>query len=58
MSICDKICKVDDSNTFCVGCGRNLEEIKEWFTADKERKVEIAALARSRSKKLKEKLFL
>lgn len=58
MSICDKICKVDDSNTFCVGCGRTLEEITEWFTADKERKVEIAALARSRSKKLKEKLFL
>ena len=58
MSICDKICKVDDSNTFCVGCGRTLEEITEWFTAGKERKVEIAALARSRSKKLKEKLFL
>jgi predicted Fe-S protein YdhL (DUF1289 family) len=53
MSICNKICKVDDSNTFCVGCGRTLEEITEWFTAEKERKMEIAVLARKRTKSLK-----
>ena len=57
MSICQKICKVDDSNTFCVGCGRTLIEITEWFTADKERKIEIAAFARKRTKKLKEDPF-
>lgn len=57
MSICKKICKVDKSNTFCVGCGRTLEEITEWFTANKERKIEIAALARKRSKSLKEDPF-
>ena len=50
MSICNKICKVDESNTFCVGCGRTLEEITEWFTATKERKIEIASAARKRSK--------
>ena len=53
MSICNKICMVDDSNTFCVGCGRTLDEITEWFTAVKERKVEISALARKRTKSLK-----
>lgn len=53
MSICKKICKVDQTNTFCVGCGRTLDEIREWFTADKERKVEIAALARKRTKAMK-----
>lgn len=57
MSICNKICKVDDTNTFCVGCGRTLEEITEWFTATKERKVEMAAAARKRMKKLKEDPF-
>lgn len=57
MSICKKICKVDKTNTFCVGCGRTLEEITEWFTANKERKIEIAALARKRSKSLKEDPF-
>ena len=53
MSICNKICKVDENNTFCVGCGRTLEEITEWFTADKERKMEIAVFARKRTKSLK-----
>jgi predicted Fe-S protein YdhL (DUF1289 family) len=57
MTICNKICMVDDSNAFCVGCGRTLEEITEWFTADKERKVEIAAGARQRIKSLKEDPF-
>lgn len=53
MSICVSICKVDESNTFCVGCGRTLEEITEWFTATKTRKTEIAAAARKRSKNYK-----
>lgn len=56
-SICKKICKVDNSNTFCVGCGRTLEEITEWFTANQDRKKEIAALARERTRKLKEDPF-
>jgi predicted Fe-S protein YdhL (DUF1289 family) len=51
MSICKNICKVDqDTNTFCVGCGRTLDEITEWFTAGQERKIEIAKAARKRSK--------
>ena len=53
MSVCVSICKVDESNTFCVGCGRTLEEITEWFTATKTRKTEIAAAARKRSKNYK-----
>lgn len=57
MSICNKICKVDETNTFCVGCGRTLDEITEWFTATKERKVEMAASARKRMKKLREDPF-
>lgn len=55
MSICRNICKVDESYTFCVGCGRTLEEITEWYTATQERKKEIAALARERSRARREK---
>lgn len=57
MSICQKICKVDKTNTFCVGCGRTLDEIREWYTADQDRKKDIAALARKRSKSLREDPF-
>lgn len=53
MSICQKICKVDDSNTFCVGCGRTLDEIREWFTANQDRKFEIAKEARKRTRAMK-----
>ena len=57
MSICNKICGVDKSNTFCVGCGRTLEEITEWIIADKPRKIVISSLARERKKNLKEDPF-
>ncbi len=57
MSICKSICKVDESNTFCVGCGRTLDEIREWYYATQDRKKEIAALARKRTKSLREDPF-
>lgn len=28
-------------NDHCLGCGRSLEEIKEWFYCDDNRKMEI-----------------
>ena len=26
---CQKKCKIDDSGTYCTGCGRTMEEIKK-----------------------------
>lgn len=52
MTICKKICKVDKTNTFCVGCGRTLQEITEWYTADSDRKKEISISAKERVKSL------
>lgn len=48
MTICKKICTVDKSNSFCIGCGRTLDEIREWYYADKPRKKEIMISARER----------
>jgi predicted Fe-S protein YdhL (DUF1289 family) len=53
-SICTKVCKYEDDQRICCGCGRTAEEITEWFYATKERKVEIAKAARQRSKATKE----
>jgi predicted Fe-S protein YdhL (DUF1289 family) len=49
-SICRKVCKYEDDQRICTGCGRTAEEITEWFYATQERKREIAKAARSRSK--------
>lgn len=61
-SICTKVCEYEDSERSyrsdeektCRGCGRTASEITEWFYATKERKVEIAKAARSRTKARKE----
>ena len=47
-TICQKICKVDEDNKFCIGCGRTLDEIREWYTADNPRKKEIMVSAKER----------
>ena len=47
-TICQKICKVDEDNKFCIGCGRTLDEIREWYTADNPRKKEIMLSAKER----------
>jgi uncharacterized protein len=38
-SPCVKICTLIDN--ICIGCGRSPSEIREWFTASDERKIEI-----------------
>lgn len=47
-TICRKICKLDEKDQYCVGCGRTTDEIREWYTADLKRKKEIAIDARER----------
>jgi len=53
-SICTKVCEYEDTKRICRGCGRTAEEIEEWFYANKERKIEIAKVARKRTKDHKE----
>jgi len=40
-SPCTKNCKLDESKTKCLGCGRNIEDIKYWKEYSEERRVKI-----------------
>lgn len=62
-SICRKVCEYEEDGKgsyrrneekTCRGCGRTASEIEEWFTASKERKVDIAKAARQRKRKIDE----
>ena len=40
-SPCVAICQMDEANRFCIGCGRTLDELRDWIimTADEKRAV-------------------
>ncbi|MGB5076895.1 MAG: DUF1289 domain-containing protein [Sphingorhabdus sp.] len=40
-SPCINICKLDQSNRWCVGCGRSLDEIAIWPEASNEKRQAI-----------------
>lgn len=46
-SPCVRNCCLDDQD-ICVGCGRSLGEILEWYAADDERRLLICSEARNR----------
>ena len=44
-SPCIGICTIDESNSFCRGCYRTMDEIKAWFDMSQaEKKILIAQL--------------
>lgn len=40
-SPCTRVCKLDSLRTFCLGCGRTVEEIADWPQATEARRLEI-----------------
>jgi len=38
-SPCIQVCDIEKG--YCIGCGRSQDEIREWFYADNDRKLEI-----------------
>lgn len=46
-SPCIAVCQMDESNSHCIGCGRTLDEIRDWMimTAEEKRCV-LARLER------------
>lgn len=46
-SPCISVCKLDPDNV-CIGCGRNIDEVIAWPSADSAEKLQIAAAARER----------
>ncbi|MEP3225785.1 MAG: DUF1289 domain-containing protein [Parasphingorhabdus sp.] len=54
-SPCNNICMIDPPTGYCEGCGRNLDEIGEWASANGERKREILSILPQRLKLLNER---
>jgi uncharacterized protein len=46
-SPCISVCKLDPDNV-CIGCGRNIDEVIAWPSANGAEKQQIAAAARER----------
>lgn len=46
-SPCVSLCKLDEERV-CVGCFRHVEDIREWRSADDDRRREIIAQAAAR----------
>lgn len=46
-SPCTRICKLDSLRTFCLGCGRTVEEITDWSQATEARRLEILGRLKS-----------
>ncbi|TWC12215.1 uncharacterized protein DUF1289 [Pseudomonas sp. SJZ085] len=46
-SPCTRVCKLDEQKV-CIGCFRHVEDIREWRSADDERRREIRAEAARR----------
>mgnify|MGYP003128198034 FL=1 len=41
ITVCVKICRLNMSQTHCIGCNRSLSEIEEWRDYSHERKKEL-----------------
>lgn len=48
-SPCNRICCLNHSDV-CLGCGRTLQEIKDWHVADHTQKLDILLQAQQRLK--------
>ncbi|CAI3792776.1 DUF1289 domain-containing protein [Rheinheimera sp. MM224] len=48
-SPCNRICCLNHSDV-CLGCGRTLQEIKDWHVADRTQKLDILLQAQQRLK--------
>lgn len=46
-SPCRRICGLDDEG-YCTGCGRSVDDIREWLNMDEQAKRECVARARQR----------
>jgi uncharacterized protein len=46
-SPCNRICCLNHSDV-CLGCGRTLQEIKDWHVADRTQKLDILLQAQQR----------
>jgi predicted Fe-S protein YdhL (DUF1289 family) len=48
MSPCSKICKLDSTGVYCVGCFRTTAELASWTVMNETRQAEVVALCEVR----------
>jgi predicted Fe-S protein YdhL (DUF1289 family) len=51
-SPCTKICKLDESGQYCIGCFRTRTDIGVWSRATDDEKVDMIEAAKKRAHKL------
>ncbi len=47
-SPCINVCQIDESNSYCIGCLRTLEEISNWQSYSEKKKKNIIKLLSNR----------
>ncbi|HMT40630.1 MAG TPA: DUF1289 domain-containing protein [Sphingorhabdus sp.] len=55
-SPCIKVCTIDPTGQWCLGCGRTLDEISGWLCADRAQRLEILVELPDRLIRLNQKL--
>lgn len=46
---CQRVCRVDMNRGTCIGCGRGLDEIRDWYIlSEEERKAKMNEITKSR----------
>ena len=48
-SPCNKICKIDSENNFCISCKRTINEITNWVYLNNEEKEKIIEMIKKRT---------
>ncbi len=56
-SPCNRICCLNQAD-ICLGCGRTLQEIKDWHSADQSQKLRILEQAKQRLEELPRFTFM
>jgi hypothetical protein len=40
-SPCRKLCRLDSTGQYCTGCGRNLDELRQWRRWDDAQRLKV-----------------
>ncbi|KKL16496.1 hypothetical protein LCGC14_2494970 [marine sediment metagenome] len=40
-SPCISLCLLDETDTFCIGCNRTVDELRDWCIMDAEQKIKV-----------------
>ena len=50
-SPCVSLCLLDETDTFCIGCYRTIDELRDWCIMDAEQKTKVLEEIKTRQNK-------